>query len=208
MNKTEIACGFSKLIREEHPNIRIYDTKYLSIDNNHIHISSYPYDLDNVEKVIVICFYTYTVITQESSDCFFLFLDNSGWKDNYYILNDWKVSFGSPTTSSYHTYGRTCRISNGTLNTSFYLTPIYDIAVQVQKVWPYLLEATKCSTQKELDFLSKSFRNNIEIETLQNKNLNMEYLLSIEKDLTNAYKSLLNKIESLVNDKLITTDNK
>ena len=207
MTKTEIARGFSKLMKEQHPGIRVYDTKYLTIDDtSRIHISSYPYDLERVDKVLVICFFTYLVITQESSDCFFLFLDNHGQKDDYYILNDWKISFNPPTTSAYHTYGRTCIISNGKFSTSFYLEPIYEMAVQIQKVWPYLIEATKCASQKELDFLSESFRNNIEIETLQGKNLILEYQLSVQQDRILAYESLLDKIESIVKENYTSED--
>lgn len=199
MARTEIARGFAKLLREQYPSINVFDTKYLRIDEkNNVIISSYPYDLESADLVIVICLYTYTVITQQSSSCFFLFLDKQGHKDDYLMINDWKIFFDLPTTSLYHTNCRTCNVTNGKLCVSFNLSPIYDMAIQIQRVWPYLMEATKCTSQKELDFLSSSFRMNMDIEKLKEKNLELEYRLSVEQERIYAYQALLDKIETIV----------
>lgn len=196
---TEIARGFTQIIREIHPNVNVFDTKYLSInEDNNVKTSSYPYNLEDCNVVLVICFYKYIVQTQSSSSCYFLFLDKSGWKEDYYIIDGWTIKFDRPITSAYHTESRQCTISKNDLNVSFYLKPIWDIASQIQRVWPYLIRATECKTQKELDFLAEAYRKDIAIENLKEKNLNLEYSLMYERTQLETYKKVLDRIEELV----------
>lgn len=197
---TEIAKGFSQLMRNEHPDVRVTDTKYLSINKEGtVKVSSYPYDLEDCDIVLVMCFYTYIVQTQSSSSNFFLFLDKSGWKEDYYIIDGWTINFNRPITTAYHTYSRHCTISKNDLIATFYLQPIWDMAAQIQRVWPYLIRATECKTQKELDFLVEAYRKDIAIEELKEKNLNLEYSLMYERTQLEAYQKVLDRIEELVN---------
>ena len=199
---TETAKGFAQMIREEHPKIRVSDTKYLSFDEeNNVRISSYPYNLENSTIVLVICFYTYIVQTQPSSSTFFLFLDKSGWKEDYYIIDGWTITFDRPITSAYHTNYRHCTISKNDLIASFYLKPIWDMAIQIQRVWPYLIRATECKTQKELDFLAEAYRKDIAIEELKEKNLNLEYSLMYERTILEAHQKVLDRTEELVSQR-------
>lgn len=196
---TEIAKGFAQLIRDEHPDIRVIDTKYLSInEENIVKTSSYPYDLEDSKIVLVICFYKYRVITQQSSSFYVLFLDQSGWKDDFYKMNGWTISFDCPITSAYHTESRKCMICKGELKACFDLRPIYEMPSLIERVWPYLIRATECTSQMELSFLEEAFRKDIVIDKLKDKNLNLEYSLMRERSLTDAYKKLLDRIGELI----------
>lgn len=203
---TEIAKKFPKLIKEQHPHIRIFETKYLTIDEDDVvRISSYPYDLEKAKIVLVICSYTYVVITQEDSSNFFLFMDQSGWKEDYYVIDGWTISFNRPCTSMYRTYSRECTISKDNLKISFYLRPAWEMAERIQKLWPYITEIVKSKTQRELDYIHQAYEDNVEIEELKEKIQNLEYSQMVYREQIDAYKDILDKIRELVNHATPTT---
>lgn len=187
---TETAKGFPRLISEQYPNIKVTTTYYLSIDeNNIVKTSSYPYNLEEAKIVLVMCFYEYTVITQKSSSNFFLFMDQSGWREDYYMIDGWKIEFGRPIISGYHTEGRKCKISKENLKAEFYLRPgNMSYTAQIQKLWPYLMEIIKSKTQKELDYIRKAFESNIVIDELKAKIQNLEHLQMTYNEQVTAYK--------------------
>ena len=203
---SEVAKDFPKFIKDSYFGVRTFDVKYLSISSdNKMRVTSFPYDLNESKIVIAICFYNYTVQTRESSSAFFMFLDESGWQDDYYILDGWRISFDRPYTSEYHTKSRQLIIDKGSLKTSFSLEPIGKMTTQLQKVWPYIIEATKATTQKELDYIAIAYKKDIEIDELKNKNLNIEYTQMLIQEQLNAYKVVLDKIAELVKHATPTT---
>jgi len=198
---TEIARDFTQLIRDTHPDVRILNTKYLSIDeNSEVRIQSYPYNLEEARIVIAICHYRYMVKYCYDESFFCLFLDNNGWRDDFYMMDGWRIEFDKPKTTDYRTDNdkRRCTISKGELRALLLFKSVSDIEYKFAKAWPYIVEMTQCTTQKELECLVRAYKLDIEVKDLKEQNLEIKYSQMIINEQMQAYKAVLDKIKILI----------
>ena len=198
MNKKEIAIHFAEDMRYEHPEVRITNCEYVTIDgNSETAFSDYAYNVDNAKYTIVCCKYDYTVSTQMDSSAFVLFIDENGHADSKLKIGNWTITMDTPHTGSWRTNGRVLYASYKELRFKLSLKD-YKLAEDIANKWPYLLKAMECSTQLELDFLSKLADKEDELKELNQISLRKELELSQKSILLDSYKEILDEIKNLV----------
>ena len=198
MNKNEIAIRFAEDMRREHPEVKIVNCKYVTIDeNNKTDFSDYAYNVDNTKYTIVCCKYDYTVLTQMDSSAFVLFIDENGHADSKLKIGNWTITMDTPHTGSWRTNRRVLYASYKELRFELSLKN-YKLAEDIANKWPYLIKAMECSTQLELDFLSKLADKEDKLKELNQISLRKELELSQKSILLDSYKELLDEIKNLV----------
>lgn len=199
MNKKEIATRFVEDMRREHPEVRIASCQYVTIDdNNHSDFSDYAYNVEAAKYTIVCCKYYYTVISQMDSSSFVLFIDENGHADSKLKIGSWTITMDTPYTSNWRTdNGRVMYATYNDLKFELGLKN-HKLAEDIVNKWPYLIKAMQCSTQRELNYLSKLVYQEDNIEEIKQINLRRELELSEKTDLINSYKGLLDEIKRIV----------
>lgn len=199
MNKKEIAIHFAEDMRYEHPEVRITNCEYVTIDgNSETAFSDYAYNVDNAKYTIVCCKYNYTVLTQMDSSAFVLFIDENGHADSKLKIGNWTITIDTPYTGSWRTNdSRVLYASYKELRFELSLKN-HKLAEDIANKWPYLIKAMECSTQLELDFLSKLAYKEDKLKELNQISLRKELELSQKSILLDSYKELLDEIKNLV----------
>ena len=192
---------FEEEIRSAHKDdVNFYpDTQYLTIENGkEIKISPYTYYMEDADVCIVICKYSYKVITAYDRSFFIQFIDKYGWSKDHYKMGDWILSLDRPLTSDNRTYdSRDCEISNGILRVKLEVK-VSGICEQMKLLWGYFLKMQECKSQKELDLLKLCFSKDVAIQELTDWNQNICYEKAVSSATMNAYKEVLDKIEKTV----------
>lgn len=199
MNKKEIATRFIEDMRREHPEVRIANCQYVTIDDdNHTDFADYAYNVETAKYTIVCCKYYYTVISQMDSSSFVLFIDENGHADSKLKIDSWAITMDTPYISNWRTdNGRVMYATHNGLKFELGLKN-HKLAEDIANKWPYLMKAMQCTTQIELNYLSKLAYQEDKIEEIQQINLRRELELSEKTDLINSYKGLLDEIKRIV----------
>ena len=177
-----------------------YKTQYVTIvDGGETRISPYTYYMEDADICMVICKYSYIVISASDTSCFVQFVDKNGWSKDHYKMGDWILSFeDEPLTSSFRTYNcRFCRISNGVIGVRIDVR-VSDICEQLKLLWAYFLKMQECTTQKELDLLKLCFTKDVAILDLTESNRKSAYDQAVADSTMDAYKAVLDKIQEIV----------
>ncbi len=199
MNKKEIATRFVEDMRCEHPEVRIANCQYVTIDdNNYSDFSEYAYNVDSAKYTIVCCRYFYTVISQMDSSSFVLFIDENGHADSKLKIDSWTITMDTPYTCNWRTDNR--RIMYATHNGLKFELGLknHKLAEDIAHKWPYLIKAMQCTTQIELNYLSNLAYQEDRIEEIKQINLRRELELSEKAVLLDSYKELLDEIKRII----------
>lgn len=167
---------------------------YGIINNGEVKTSNLPYILDLGEEVFVICSYRYLVQTCYDQDCFFIYMNKEGVVEDYITKDGWIFKFNGPMTESFRSHPALI-ISKQNLKM---VIPVCPYEIQMSRLWKLYCETKKCSTQKELEFLKELYKRESNIENLIKENAELKYRESLLDERINSYRSLLKKIESLV----------
>ena len=172
--------------------------EFFAIKDNVVTKTNMSSNLQNADFAVIFVHYEYRVVTQDDYSYFVLFFDNK--KDtieDFVTINGWTLRYDEPITGMYRTYNwRSLTISKENLNMRLegYRMPMKD---NFKIIWEYFGLAQQCNTQKELDMLTKLYKNDTDIKQLNAEKLRLLHEKEGLEDLVKRYKDLLDKINDM-----------
>ena len=200
MSREDIAKAFIDKFLREHPSVfkRSLRTAFISINGDVAKVSSYPFSIENAEHCIILFMYEYNVWQTNDYSYIPLCFNATGDIEDFIEINGWKLSFNKPVTSSLHSGPAKVFIENGEKKIVLEWSRREDY---FPRIWKLFTIAQTCTTQLELDFALKAYKDGVELDGLREKVLKDEAKIDALNMQLCSYKNLLEKIEQLVNNK-------
>ena len=198
MSRLDIATAFIDKFLRENPSVfkRGLRAAFISINGDVAKVSSYPYSIDKAEHCIILLMYEYNVWQTNDYSYIPLCFNANGDIEDFIEINGWKLSFNKPVTSSWHSGPAQVFIENREkkIAVDWYRREDY-----FPGIWKLFTIAQTCTTQLELDFALKAYKDEIELDCLREKVLKDEAKIDALNIQLSSYKELLEKIELLAN---------
>ena len=203
MKRYDIAMDFISKFVDRNENIRKITVKptFISINGEDVNVSNLHYSMEQAQIGLVIFHYKYIVISNVDASLVSLFFHSNGVVEEFVEIDGWRFRLSEPKTALNRTDTNiSCYMSNGELKLSVE-TNTWKIDSEFKRIWQLFSIVRTCTTQKEIDFAYKIFKNEEEILSLKNKNLQDEVKIDALNTLIHAHEALLEKIKEMVDVK-------
>ena len=203
MKRSEIAYQFrDQFLLTNEKVVKVLDQYYIAINGEDVIHSKLPYSADMSDYSIYMFSYKYKVIENYDVSMAALFFNKNGAIDEYIEIDGWKLKFYAPITSLHHCDRLGVIISKEELqlNICYDFVGFQFLVDKMDKIWRLFTAARGCTTQMELDLILKVFNMEDSLDSIKKENLLERAARETAEIQIDAYKVLLNKIDTLVSN--------
>lgn len=193
--------AIAELKRAKGSSLRFNAPIYLAINaENSIESSNLWFILNDATFAVILCPYTYRVLTAEDTSTFVLFIDDNGHCSDNICVNGWNLRFDSPKERFYRTYNRYATISKSGHEITL-ATPGSTVTLSAfTKIWSYFNLISNINDDYASLYLYKElYDKDIIIESLKNESVRKEYERLTTESILNANEALLERIKQILN---------